>query len=105
MNYQDITHIERRMQEMGHSGAHLQPIAIELESGTNKQQVNFCNEFVYLLNESIPEDIIIHSDSELFCSSIHSNLPQLPTEFSGMTYIESSTEEPFTLQFIRAIPQ
>lgn len=98
-------HIEKRLQSLGFKDYSLQSLQVDLEPGIRKQIVNTCNEFLFLQNEILPEDIIIHADNDIFCSSIHLNNADIPKEFRGMVYIESTTEDGFILEFIRAIPK
>jgi hypothetical protein len=101
----DTNYINQRMEAMGINDFHIQLLSLKIEPGAEKSKINACNEYLFLISEQLPQDLIIHSDKELFCSSMHHNLSQYPREFSGMTYIESPTGDDYTIDFIRAIPR
>lgn len=105
MTTDNITYIEKRMDEIGSKEFHLQPMRIEVESGISLQKIAAYNEYLFLISKTLPQDIIIQSDNNIFCSSVHQldNLP--PYEFTGMVTIESSSSEPFVIDFIRVIPK
>ena len=96
--------IANRMNELGFSKFNMKSLRVNIESGQQIERFNAHNEFLYLVNESIPGDLIIHSDSNLFFSSAPQSGSFIPQEFSGLICIESSSVDPFQLEFIRVIP-
>ncbi len=92
------------MKELGFENYHAQSLKLDIEAGQSVQHIKAHNEYLYLINESIPGDLIIHSDSNLFFSAVQQSNSYIPEEFSGLVCIESSGMDAFSLEFIRVIP-
>ena len=67
-------HIEKRMQSLGYNDYSLQTLQIDIDSGVRKQIVNTCNEFLFLQNEILPEDI--PNLSVISCDNFGFDLPE-----------------------------
>ena len=80
-------------------------LKLNIDGGETKLHINAHNEYLYLVNEAIPADVIIHSDTEIFFSVAEQSNGYLPKEFSGMVSFESSSLENYSLEFIRVIPE
>ncbi len=100
-----IKHIEQRMNELGIEKFHMLAMTVEVESGIQKEYIGAYNEYLFLVSESIPGYMIIHSDTEIFISPVEQPSEALAKEFSGMTIIESNSQDDIRLDFIRVIPQ
>jgi len=104
MNSDYLNYIKGRMHELGHKQSHMQPMKLNIESGESKVRIKAHNEYLYLVSENIPGDVIIHADNEIFFSVAEQAAGSLPLEFSGLLNIESSSNNAFPLEFIRVIP-
>jgi hypothetical protein len=105
MNIEIMTFIEQRMKEFGHDKYHVQPLYITLQSGQEKVKVDAFNEFLFLVSDNFPEDIIIQSDTNVFISAGNNPFINLPQEFRGQVFIESNLNDESILEFIRVIPE
>ena len=102
-NHQE--YIRKRMKELGFEDYHIQPIVLDINSGQTIQYFKAYNEYHYLVSEIIPSDLIIHADTNIFYSNVQQFGAYLPQEFSGLICVESTSQDPFSLEFIRVIPQ
>ncbi len=105
MNNNHQAYIEKRMNELGFKDYHIQPMVLSIESGETIQHIKAYNEYLYLISEIIPSDLIVHSDTNLYFSNVQQFGAYIPQEFSGLVCIESSSQDAFSLEFIRVIPQ
>ncbi|MBC8342394.1 MAG: hypothetical protein H8E61_00255 [Bacteroidetes bacterium] len=100
-----LYYIKGIMHGLGHKQYHIQPLKLNIDSGETKLHIKAYNEHLYLVSETIPADVIIHSDSEIFFSVAEQAAGCLPAEFRGLLTIESSSNDAFSLEFIRVIPE
>jgi len=96
--------IQNRMKELGIENYHCQSLKFDIEAGQNIQYVKAYNEYLFLVSEHIPGDLILQSDTNIFFSAQAQNTNAIPEEFSGLLSIEYSSIDPFTLEFIQVIP-
>ena len=104
MNTEYLKYIEQRMSELGHSNYNLQSVVLDFETGVSTQSIKADNEYFYLISRTVPADVIIHSDNNLYFLAVQKTSTYIPQEFSGFINIESSAGDPFSLEFIRVIP-
>ena len=100
-----LTFIDRRMQEFGFKNYHIQPLMVNLQTGKELVRVNALNEFLFLISDNFPEDIIIQSDTHVFISAANNPFITIPQEFRGLTFIESNLNQETILEFLRVIPE
>ena len=105
MNIEIMTFIDRRMKEFGYENYHIQPVLVKLKTGQELVKIDAFNEFLFLITDNFPEDIIIQSDSHIFISAVNNTFINLPQEFRGQTYIESHLTQESILEFLRVIPE
>ncbi len=96
--------IKNRMKELDIKLFHCQNIKLDLEAGQSIQFLKAYNEYLFLVNTNLPSDLIIQSDDNIFFSHLSQHNNAIPIEFTGLLSIEYSSVDPFTLEFIRVIP-
>jgi hypothetical protein len=104
MNIELSGYIKNRMKELGFENYLLRPFKIDISAGQHKERFNAYNEYIFLVSDSIPADLIIHSDTEIFFSVIPESNRKFPIEFRGQISVESSATVDFSLEFLRVIP-
>ena len=105
MSIEIMTFIDRRMQEFGHKSYHIQPVLVNLKTGKELVKIDAYNEFLFLISDNFPEDVIIQSDSHVFISASNNPFVILPQEFRGQTFIESNLSQESLIEFLRVIPE
>lgn len=105
MSIEIMTFIDRRMKEFGYANYHIQPLLVNLLTGKEFVKIDACNEFLFLISDNFPEDIIIQSDTHVFISAANNPFINLPQEFRGQTFIESNLSQESIVEFLRVIPE
>ncbi len=98
-------YIKSRMKELGNTNFHAEALEEKILSGETLKQIKAYNEYLYLVSDSVPNGVIIHSDTFILKGSSISNFPHIPYEFTGHVIITSGNIPDFSLQFIRVTPE
>lgn len=98
-----IEHIRNRMKEMGFERFHFEPVFITASS--NNLEIKAYNEYYYLLNSTVPSDLVISSDTNVFNEAASYSVMRLYRlqEFTGLIEIKQGTRR-IQLEFMRVLP-
>ena len=105
MSIEIMTFIDRRMQEFGYKNYHIQAVIVNLQTGKEVVRIDAHNEFLFLVSDNFPEDVIIQSETHVFISAANNPFVILPQEFRGQTFIESNLSQESIIEFLRVIPE
>jgi hypothetical protein len=105
MSNDSISYIKQRMKELGYDHYHMQPLCLKMDEGQQQVRLNAWNEYLFLIGPAVSAEVIIHADTDIYCSSLYCGSMSLPPEFSGQIIIESSSEQDYHLEFIRVTPK
>jgi hypothetical protein len=105
MASEHFEYIKSRMKELGNIRFHSEILVEKILSGETLKQIKAYNEYLYLVSDSVPNGVIIHSDTFILKGSPLSSFPHIPYEFTGHVIITSGNIPDFSLQFIRVTPE
>jgi len=105
MNYLD--YIQHRMKMKGYRDYSIMPFDIKTDEAVNEYEIPAYNEFYYLVNEEVPEGVMICSDTHIYQADEFNAQQQLKymNEFTGLITIHlPAGSEASQFEFIRVIP-
>lgn len=104
MAKEHIHYIMNRMAELGHDRFSTESFVIDIAAGYDEHEFYSYNEYLYLINDVVPGQVLIQSDTQIYFDEIAKPSPYYPIEFTGYTCIEASSPDDLRLEFIRVIP-
>ena len=99
------TYIQQRMTELRVDSFHTENLILKIKAGENLSQIKAYNEYLFLVSETVPSGVVIHSDTFIFSGSGSLGSMHVPYEFSGHVIITSGNIPDFIIDFIRVTPE
>ncbi len=97
-------YIMNRMAELGHDQFSTECLVFETVAGYDMHEIHGYNEYLYLISDVVPGQILIQSDTQIYFNEMEQPAHFYPLEFKGYTLIEANSPDDHKLEFIRVIP-